>query len=39
MVERQYENDKMVYINVATFFHPDSKLQPVAFWSEDECYY
>ena len=35
MIERQYENDQKVHVNVAATFSPDGKLQPVAFWWED----
>jgi hypothetical protein len=35
MIERRYENDKKVYVKVAALFSPDGKLQPVAFWWED----
>lgn len=39
MIERRYENDKKVYVKVAALFHPNGKLQPVAFWWEDERRY
>lgn len=39
MIERRYKNDKKVYVKVAAFFHPNGKLQPVAFWWEDERRY
>lgn len=39
MIERRYENDKKVYVKVAATFSPDGKLQPVAFWWEDNKRY
>ena len=39
MIERRYENDKKVYVKVAAIFSPDGKLQPIAFWWEDQRRY
>jgi hypothetical protein len=39
VIERRYENDKKVYVKVAATFSPDGKLQPVAFWWEDQRRY
>ena len=35
MKEMRYENENKVYVKVAALFHPDGRLEPVAFWWED----
>ena len=35
MKEIRYENENKVYVKGAAFFHPDGRLEPIAFWWED----